>query len=225
MDQFNTGVYRVSGTLDQFNGLTQIVPNEIQFESTLTTPLEPAVVTQLNEESESNWIQMENMRIVNVADWTTGTGGGGFNVVFEDEQGNDFSIRVDADVPLFNQSYPFDENTRVRLTGIGGQFDRDEPFNSGYQMLVYELEMMSHSEDFTQSKLKVYPTVCKEQVFINAPVSANFEVVNTQGVAVKKGHLFQGHSAVNLSGLHRGWFFLRIQLNHGVEVKKIFVAK
>jgi len=224
-DDFNQSTYRISGTLDQFNGLAQIVPDDIQFETSISSPLSPVVVTELSESTESQWIQMENMRIVNVADWTASSGGSGFNVDFQDELGQQFAIRVDADVELFNLAYPFDENTPVRITGIGGQFDRDLPYDSGYQLLAYDLESMNQTNDLNHKNFKLYPTICEHQVFVKAPVAADFEIINAQGIVLSRGHLLQGHSTINLKGLNKGWHFIKMQFDQGFEVKKIYVEK
>lgn len=225
MDDFNTSVYQISGTLDQFNGLAQIVPDDIQLEYEILIGLSPTVVTDLNESTESQWVQMENMRIVNLSDWTNGSGGSGFNVDFQDEQGERFTIRVDADVALFNEAYPFDENTPVRLTGIGGQFDRDAPYNSGYQLLAYELEMMSHIDDLQENEIHLYPTICQDQVFVRIPRNAEYQIVNAQGLTVRKGQLSKGLSVIDLVGLHRGSYFVQMQLDHGIVVKKILLHR
>ncbi|MEL6389086.1 MAG: ExeM/NucH family extracellular endonuclease [Bacteroidota bacterium] len=120
---------RIFGSISQFNGLTQLSPDSIALlDQGLTIP-DAKIITALNETTESVLITLEDVMIVDDAQWT-GTGSG-FNV--DVTNGTDtFAMRIDSDVDLYSLSVPMGT---FSVTGIGGQFDPSTPLNSGYQLL------------------------------------------------------------------------------------------
>jgi hypothetical protein len=123
---------KVRGAIEQFNGLTEIVPQEIEFVSSNTPLSAPQVVLKPDEATESRLIRINNLRLVDTAQWATGQGTG-FTVlaVSDDNLQDTISIRIDNDVDLFNEPAP---PQPFNLTGIGGQFDSSFPYTSGYQI-------------------------------------------------------------------------------------------
>lgn len=145
----------IIGTINQFNGLTQMNVDSIEFISA-GNPLSAAmVVTQLGENTESQLVMFECMTLVDPGQWGNGTASG-FNA--DITNGTDtIQLRVDADVNLFSAPAP---TGSFDVIGIGGQFDSSNPYSSGYQLLPrYTADIMGI-----------------------APVSANFSFVdNGQG--------------------------------------------
>ena len=118
----------IRGTVDQFNGLTQIIPDTIILLATGQTLPTPNVVTTLGESTESVLIRLNNMTLVNAAQWTNT--GSGFNVDITNGV-QTFLMRVDADVNVYGSTAPtglFD------VIGVGSQFDNSNPFTGGYQL-------------------------------------------------------------------------------------------
>lgn len=127
----------VIGTIDQFNGLTQIIPDTVIFiQSDLVLEM-PVPIDAPYEERESEINAMSCVWLVDPAQWTNELPG--FNV--EITNGETVSeMRIDADVDLFG-SQPIEGV--FDLVGIGGQFDSSEPYDEGYQILP------RYSEDIT----------------------------------------------------------------------------
>ncbi|MBX2890405.1 MAG: lamin tail domain-containing protein [Saprospiraceae bacterium] len=123
---------RVRGFIEQFNGLTEIIPQQITLLSSNNTLSPPLVVTVHTEDTESRLIKILNLRLVDAVQWATGQGTGfSAQAVSDDNPLDTITVRIDNDVELFNQPVPpqpFD------LTGIGGQFDPTAPYTSGYQI-------------------------------------------------------------------------------------------
>ena len=122
-------VVRIIGTIGQFNGLAQVNADSIAIVSTGAALPTPTTIVALNESTESDLLRMNNVTIVNPAQWTNA--GSGFNVDITDGT-NTIQLRIDADVDLYSQPCPvgtFD------VVGIGGQYDNSNPYTSGYQML------------------------------------------------------------------------------------------
>ncbi len=124
----------VRGIITQFNGMTEIQPDTIIKNSANNTLLAPTVVVTHSEATESKLIKINNLRLVNDAEWTTGVGASGFNVraVSDDHPNDTILIRIDRDVQTYNAPVP---PQPFNLTGIGGQFDTSLPYTSGYQVL------------------------------------------------------------------------------------------
>ena len=119
----------VTGTVDQFNGLTQVNPSSIVLLSSGNPIPAPTIVTALGEDTESQLVKIECVTILDPSDWTNS--GSGFNV--DVSNGVDtFAIRIDNEVDLYSLPAPEGE---FDLVGIGGQFDFSNPFTSGYQVL------------------------------------------------------------------------------------------
>lgn len=119
----------VEGTIDQFNGLTQIAVDNVTLltgDNSLTTA---SVITALGETTESQLVTIENVTLVDPTAW--GDGFSGFNVEVTDGT-NTITVRIDNDVALFDMAAP---TGTFNVTGIGGQFDSSSPFDEGYQLL------------------------------------------------------------------------------------------
>lgn len=123
----------VRGIINQFNGLLQILPDALSKVSENNPLVTPLVVQVHSENTESKLIRINNLNYVDVADWTTGQGMGGFNVrmVSATNPSDTILVRIDDNVDLYNQPAP---PAPFNLTGIGGQFDNASPYTSGYQI-------------------------------------------------------------------------------------------
>lgn len=119
----------VVGVIEQFNGLSQINITELTFISADNEINEPEVVTELNEDTESEVVRLECFSLVDPSQWVPEEPG--FNVDVTDGV-NQYTVRIDADVDLYTAEAP--EGTFI-VSGIGGQFDSESPFDSGYQLL------------------------------------------------------------------------------------------
>ncbi|MFW5658803.1 MAG: PKD domain-containing protein [Bacteroidota bacterium] len=130
---------RVVGTIDEFNGLAQIEQLDTIELLGGNQPLgAPAIVTSLGEDTESEFIEIQNLTFVDTAEWDGS--GSSFNIEATDGT-NTYTIRIDNDVDLADLELGFDYP--FNLVGIGGQFDNSAPFTEGYQILP------RNSSDFT----------------------------------------------------------------------------
>ena len=121
---------RITGTVASFNGLLQLSATAIMTTNgTIAVPT-PLVVTALDETTESELVQMNNVNI------TAGTwpSGGSANITITDGGMNDFTMRLDSDADAAKVAEP---NGEISVIGYGGQFDSSSPFTSGYQLLPH----------------------------------------------------------------------------------------
>lgn len=124
----------VRGMIDQFNGLTQIIPDTLWRVSQNNTLVAPTVVTTLDESTESQLVLIENVSLVDPNDWSNS--GTGFNVDITNGM-DTFLMRIDADTDIFGLDAP---SGTFDITGIGGQFDFSTPLDGGYQILPRSIQ-------------------------------------------------------------------------------------
>lgn len=139
----DVGSYQVSvgdsleivGTIDQFNGLLEMVPDTINIVSQGNTLSNPQVVsTPLDESTEGSYLRINNLTLVNASQWPTA--GNSANVDATDGT-NTYLIRIDSDTDIDGSTAPtglFD------IVGAGGQFDSSPPATSGYQIQPSSLQ-------------------------------------------------------------------------------------
>lgn len=119
---------RIKGSITQFNGLTEILPDTLNLINA-NNPLFAALpVTALNENTESQLIKIKNVSLVNSAQWTKNPLG--FTVKVTDGT-NTYDVRIDNDCELVNKEAPAG---KFDLTGLGYQNDGLTPFLDGYQI-------------------------------------------------------------------------------------------
>jgi hypothetical protein len=119
----------VQGTVGHFNGLTQLTADNIIFGSSGNLTVIPAVVTELNESTESELIRIDGLTIVDPGQWSNTAPG--FNVDVTDGT-NTYQMRIDSDVDIFGTNPP---TVSFSAIGIGSQFDNSLPHTEGYQFL------------------------------------------------------------------------------------------
>jgi plastocyanin/DNA/RNA endonuclease YhcR with UshA esterase domain len=117
----------IHGAIDQFNGLTEIVPDSIAVWGTNKPLPTPLVITAMDEANEGELVRMNNMTATTwPATWT----GSGQNATISDGT-NSFTLRIDADCNLFGKPQP---SGLFDVLGVVGQFDNSSPYTSGYQL-------------------------------------------------------------------------------------------
>lgn len=118
----------VFGEMTSFNGLSEIEPDTIVVISQGNALAAPVDVTSLDETTESEYIRLSCVSIVDTSDWP----GMGSSRNLQLAVGSDtLTMRIDSDTDI--------DGTPVQLgvfdlVGIGGQFDGSAPRTSGYQI-------------------------------------------------------------------------------------------
>jgi len=151
----------VQGTIGQFRGLTQINPDTIWTVSTDNNLHDAELVTNIGEDTESKLVRLENMTFVDPTEWDNM--GTGLNIRITDGGVDTILMRIDDNVDLYSMAIP--PYALFSVTGIGGQFDFDAPFDEGYQLLP------RYMEDITEIVSVVDPTISEKVSFYPNPVS------------------------------------------------------
>ena len=119
----------LTGSINQFNGLTQMSPSSIDLVSQGNEIAEPTVITEFTDAIESQLVKLECVFLTDPGQWS-GTGSG-FNVTVSNGS-TEYTVRIDNDVDLYSAPAP---DGTFDVTGIGGQFDNEAPLTEGYQLL------------------------------------------------------------------------------------------
>ena len=119
---------RVRGVINQFAGLTQIIADTLLYEGTGFATEAPALVTVLDETTESRIVTLKCVELVDPAQWTNNTP---FFVVDVTTGTGSVQMRIDANTDIFGTEPP---QGVFGVTGIADQRDFDEPFNDGYRI-------------------------------------------------------------------------------------------
>lgn len=128
---------RVRGSIQQFQGLAQIVVDTLIL-ATQGEPLqEPELVNALTEDTESDLVRLKCVELVDPSAWTNQAPQ--FEVYVSTGAAL-YLMVVDADTDLFGTEAP---DGVFGVTGIGGQRDLEAPFLNGYTILPRSADDLS----------------------------------------------------------------------------------
>jgi DNA/RNA endonuclease YhcR with UshA esterase domain len=122
---------RAIGTINNFNGLSQITVDSIKKLGPFRPIRDPRIVTSLDESTESDLVKLEGFTLSAPASWPATPTGSGFTVKIK-RNNVELDLRIDNDCNLFGAPAP---SGYFNVVGLGGQFDNSIPKSSGYQLL------------------------------------------------------------------------------------------
>ncbi|MFK7773184.1 MAG: plastocyanin/azurin family copper-binding protein [Saprospiraceae bacterium] len=175
----------VTGSIINYNGLAEIEVTDVQMNSAGNALDAPTNVTVLGEDTESQFIRMENMIMVDPTQWLGD--GSSFNVDITNDGTTIFTMRIDDATTL--SSMPLPIGALFNITGIGGQFDNAEPWTEGYQIFP---RYTSDIEGFNSTinpelgnKIKFYPNPTSDVLQIRSDIQLdNIRITNMLGQQV-----------------------------------------
>lgn len=210
---------KVQGTLEHFNGLTQIIVDAITLESVGNPTLQSGkLVSELNESTESSLVQIFVYGATDASTWLGD--GSSFEVEYLDQSGAPFLVRIDEETYWASQPYPGDAGIICR--GIGGQYDPTANHDEGYQMLPRYFGDLSErflsTYNLTEISVDVFPNPVRDVVSIESESDIkSISVMNMMGQTIKTSY----SSRVSMSDLENGNYVLKIDLKEGTTFRKI----
>lgn len=215
----------VQGYVGFYNGLTQLENlDTVIFDNNESNPKSPAVVTQLDETTESELIQLERVWFVddNVTSWPDN---GNIDVT----NGMDtFIVRIDGEIiDLAGLSTPTYDT--MNIAGLGNQFDRSSPYNSGYQIFPrYANDITQWEETSSVSELDVdmniYPNPSSGIVNVrsSAPIQ-NVRMFSLMGeeITPSEVNILACNAKVTMESQANGVYFIQVQTDAGMVNQKI----
>ncbi len=219
-------IIKVRGTIGQFNGQTEIRPDTILKVSANNPLLSPTVVTAISEATESKFIKITNLRLVDDAEWTTGSGSSGFNVraVSDAHPLDTILIRIDRDIETYNAAVPVQP---FDLIGIGGQFDATTPFNTGYQVLprynpdISTLMSATQEADFS-ANVRLSPNPASDFVMLQTDLTFDrIRILNVTGTLVQTINNPDFNQQIALHQLPAGVYFFRFEKSNAAWTTRV----
>lgn len=216
---------RILGTVSFFNGLTQFEADSIEVIATGLTPYSPETVTELNEDTESQVVRLECVALVDETQWTGE--GNGFNVEVANPSGT-FTLRIDNDVDLYNETAP---EGLFHISGIGSQFDNESPYDDGYQLVPRYLaditsageECITSVPDKKKSTILVYPNPVIDQLTLATNEKIHeIRIADFTGKTIRRfSENNSGTVNLNLGDLSSGIYLIEIFTESGRMVREI----
>lgn len=212
------------GEIDFYNGLLELFVDSIRVISQGNDLVEPTDVDAPSEETESEYIRLRKVWVADTATyWPSNR-----NVLFTNENQDTFEIRIDRDaVDVAETPIPFDTMT---IVGIGGQFDRDAPYDEGYQLFLYKTSDVTEyvrNTGFVQSTVnlvRTYPNPANSVLNIVSDKNWNsFEVYSLDGVKQLEGNLL--NNSVDVNTLVGGNYILKLYGDNAEGVSRFVVLK
>ncbi|MEN0006392.1 MAG: T9SS type A sorting domain-containing protein, partial [Bacteroidota bacterium] len=201
----------IQGAISQFGGLTEVIPETLEVVSQGNSLLTPQTVTALNEDTESRFVRLENVSIVDAAQWTNE--GPGFNVDVTDGI-NTYSVRIDNDVDIFGTDPPSDP---FNVTGIGTQFDEEVPLTEGYSIIpryLPDLDIISNTiEPAFAEAIELFPNPVVGE-WLEVSLKESFEQVIISDYLGRQLNVFKqvnGRLSVDVSTLSSGVYAITLK--------------
>lgn len=210
----------VQGAVGFFNGLTQMNPDSVWLVSSGNALHDPEVVTALGETTESKLVKLENLSLVDPSQWSNS--GSGFNVDVTDGT-NTYAMRIDNDVDIYGTDAP---TVPFNLTGIGGQFDNESPYDAGYQILpryLGDIDLINSTTDPTLAKnIQVYPNPVNDLLQIQMDVLVkSIELTNLLGQRMMFETSPESYEQLDMSNVPAGIYLLTFYTENGLWTTEV----
>ncbi len=208
----------INGVIDQFNGLLEIIPDEITLLSTNNPLVSPTLVEQVTESVEGSHIALSLFTI----DSIVATGATGFNVYVTGEQGDKVLIRVDSDSGISEKQI---QNSNA-VRGIGTQFDNSFPFTGGYQLLALEFTFIQGVPTLDESSILMSPNPVKDELTLKTDFSiSDVGLYSMQGVKVLSVKGQGQETAIDVSSLPAGVYVVHAVTNVGTWKSRVLIFR
>ena len=219
---------RVRGFIKQSSGLTLISIDSAGKLATSTTKF-PGLVSTLSENTESNFVILQDVQLVNQAEWDT-TGGaakGGITVRVYTTNNDTIPVRLASVNDIFGQPAP---TGKFNIAGIGLQIDVTQPYLQGYYLLPRSKDDLS-TGTVTNSiapvsekghVVNVYPNPSAGNVYLNAPEAIQkVEVMNTTGQTIQVYYPNNANVNLQMKDIPAGIYLIHITANGINETEKL----
>ena len=172
----------VRGTIDQFNGLQEIIPDSIMVLNSGNPIPSPRLVATLDESTESDFIRINDVLITAVN--PTGSSGTNYDIATATDT---IVMRVDNDTDVDDSLSLNVGDSLCYIIGTGGQFDGSNPYTSGYQifpMRYSDIDTACGTTPPPPPATPMYPIADINNVDANGVADSNQVYCWTQGIVL-----------------------------------------
>ncbi|MEZ5014673.1 MAG: T9SS type A sorting domain-containing protein [Chitinophagales bacterium] len=211
---------KVTGTITQFNGLTEIEPDTIEFVSAANPLKTPTATTALGEPAESDLIEFDftGSHVHDPSQWLGD--GSSFNVDIMDGVGNITQIRIDDNTELstmaFSEVFPGGPAPLTFIVrGLGTQFDASSPYTEGYQLMPryladFNIEYLG-VDQITPALCNIYPVPVSDVLHVDAKILLDHAAIfDAAGNQVKAIALHALDNSISVQDLPAGTYIIKV---------------
>ncbi|HUR30826.1 MAG TPA: lamin tail domain-containing protein [Saprospiraceae bacterium] len=207
----------IQGVIDQFNGLLEIIPDNITVLSTGNPLTPPTTFNELDESTEGSHIALAPFIIDSVIPYL-----GGLNIYVTDELGNHVFIRADDQSGITTADL-VDANA---VRGIGSQFDPSFPFISGYQIFALEFAHITGVPVISKDAILMTPNPAAVSISLQADFPIHtIEIYSTDGKLVTAQKYESQNANVDITFLHEGLYIVRAVVDEGIWTSLLSVVR
>ena len=185
---------KVIGKVAQYNGLTEFLPDSIDFIDSNQTIMSPVLVTKFTESIESELIRVNNLTWIDTAAFPWPKAADLAKNIKATNGTDTFIIRIETECKLHGFWGYTGPDTTFDIIGLGWQFDNSSPYNSGYELYPrIESDLILHQpSSINESKtnsLNIYPNPNQGHFYLDNPSADKVQVriVNNLGQEVYSG--------------------------------------
>ena len=214
---------KVSGTIDQFNGLLEIRPDTIELVSSGNPINTPRQVTALTEMDESSYLFINELSVDSVSNISDA----GFTVYTTQQGGSKILIRIDADALPDLEPGNFAGDPWVTVWGIGSQFDNSSPFTSGYQILALEVEtFIDGIETIQRSAISMNPNPARDRVLFRSDLDINtIEIYSLDGKLLLSENVRHPMAEIQVNNMPVGLHLVKARTDQGIWTSLLSVVR
>lgn len=212
----------VQGVITQFSGLTQINADTVWQNSSDNMLVEATEISELNEDTESQLVATAGgMTITTITE-----AGNGLNVILVDPMDNELLMRVNFPTGITQEFLEGIMGNPVQVTGIGGQFDTDSPFDDGYQIAPRYQEDIQFVDNVDEpawaNEVVLAPVPTQDVVQLQLPVLVErVQVLNQYGQLMATFIQPEQRFVIDANAWPAGMYFVSIQDGNQKMVRRI----
>lgn len=229
---FDAGAYvvtegdelRVSGVIDQFNGLLEIIPDTIELISSGNALNAPRQVTSLTEADESSYLWLDELLIDSVSNISAS----GFTIYTTHDLGSKIQVRVDADANTGTTPEDFPTGAWLYVwAGIGTQFDNNSPFTSGYQVLALSLDLFVDGIQIVEKeRISMLPNPAMDVVQFNSDLTIRqIEIYSLDGRRLSSEKVGKANTEIQVNQLPAGLHLVKAITDEGIWTSLLSVLR
>ena len=212
---------KVSGTIDAFNGMLEIVPDDIEVLSSGNSLNAPRNVAEVNEADESSYLFSDL-----VVDSVGNSSSAGYTIFGTHQNGTHIEVRVDADAMIPLGPDDFTAGLAFNVTGVGTQFDNNFPWNEGYQLLALEINTISGIQVLNKDAIRMLPNPASDFIRMNS----DLEIIQVDIFSANGRHLYTekvnaNQVQVNVNNLPVGLHMVKATTADGIWTSMISVVR
>ena len=213
---------KVSGVIDQFNGLLEIIPDAIEVLSTENALNAPREVTEITETDEASYISSLALEVDSVGSISAS----GFNIYTTAFNDSKILIRVDADANIGLSENEFPEGALIGVWGIGTQFDNSSPFTSGYQVLALQIGIIDGVPILERSDIQLMPNPAFDLINLQSELTiSEIEIYSIEGKQLLRKVVNGTNTEIDIHSLPAGMHMVKAVTDQGIWTSLLSVIK